>query len=92
MTFSRAKTNSQYVLLVFVIVVMACCANCRSVIFRLFVAIRILRVFGSSPNPFRSCWEIPAKSVDCTDGLKMLNVEVDELRVLFHDAKRPVPV
>src|SRR5712691_10762179 len=70
---------------------MACCANCKTVIFRLFLAIRMLRVFGRSPNPFRSCCEMHTKSVDCTDGLKILNAEVDELRVLFHDAKKPVP-
>src|SRR5713101_3544408 len=78
--------------MVFVIVVMACCANCKSAIFRLCLAIMMLRVLGRMPNPFSNSCEKPTNSDDCTEGLNRFDGELEELRVLFQVVKKVVPV
>src|SRR5580658_9246682 len=79
-------------MMVFVIVVMACCAKAQSAILRLFLAMRMLRVLTAMPKPFKSAWEKPIVRVDCTAGLKKFSVEFELLRVLFQLMLRFVPV
>src|SRR5208282_1588866 len=78
--------------MVFVTVVMACCANAQSAILRLFLAMRILRVLTAIPKPFSNCCWKPSEMVVCTAGLKRLKIELVELRVLFQETNKLVPL
>src|ERR1700730_1842420 len=78
--------------MVLVTVVMACCAKARSAILRLFSAIRMFRRVMSRPTPCRSCWEKLMPMVDCTEGSKRLNGEVEDERVLSQKTLSVVPV
>ena len=87
LTFSRAYTNSQYAVMVFVTVVMACCAKARSAILRLFSVMMMLRRLTKRPAPARSCCWKPIVREDCTYGLKKF-AAVEEERVLSHATLR----
>ena len=77
--------------MVFVIVVIACCAKAQSAILRLFFAMRMLRVHKVLPKPFKSGCEIEIESDEFTSGLKKLAM-LELLRVLFQFTVRLVPV
>src|SRR5580658_4559440 len=79
-------------MIVFVMVVMACCAKAQSAILRLFFAMRMLRVFTEIPKPFKSGWEKPIVRVDCMAGLKKFSDELELLRVFSQLMLMLVPV
>ena len=78
--------------MVFVTVVMACWVKAQSAILRLFLAMRMFRVFTERPNPFSNCCWKPTKIVDVTEGLNKFAAEVEEERVLSQAVKKVVPV
>ena len=65
--------------------------NTRSAILRLFLAMMMFRRFTSKQQPFSSCCETVAVSVEDTDGLKISAVGLVEPRVLFQLALKLVP-
>src|SRR6266436_9907 len=77
--------------MVFVTVVMACCAKAKSAILRLFFAMRMLRVFTETPKPFKRGCVKETDSVDETAGLKKLAAGED-WRLLFQVTLTFVPV
>src|SRR5260370_8336722 len=78
--------------MVLVTVLIACWVKAQSAILRLFLAMRMFRVFTARPNPFSNCCWNPAKIVDCTEGLNRFAAEGGEDRGLFHAVKNMVPV
>src|SRR6266403_438134 len=78
--------------MVFVTVVMACWVKAQSAILRLLLAMRIFRVLMERPKPFSNCCWKPAKIEVVTEGLNKFAAELEELRVLFQDANKEVPV
>src|SRR5216684_4766630 len=78
--------------MVFVTVVIACWLKAQSAILRLFLAMRIFRVFTERPKPFSNCCWNPTKIEDCTEGLNKLAADVEEVRVLSNVVKKVVPV
>src|SRR5258708_5671149 len=77
--------------MVLVMVVMACWANARSAILRLFSAMMMLRRFTERPNPANNCCCSDKTICDCTSGLKKL-AAFEEARVLFQAMDMDVPV
>src|SRR5882762_1277656 len=71
---------------------MACWVKAQSAILRLFLAMRMFRVFTERPNPLSNCCWNPTKIEDCTEGLNKFAAEVEELRVLSNVVKKVVPV
>src|SRR5260370_28876084 len=76
--------------MVFVTVVMACWAKAQSAILRLFLAMRMFRVFTERPKPLSNCCVNPAKIADVTEGLNKFAAEVEEFRVLSNAGKNVV--
>ncbi len=76
----------------FVTVVIACWLKAQSAILRLFLAMRMFRVFTERPKPLSNCCVNPAKIVDVTEGLNKFAAEVEEFRVLSNAVKNVVPV
>src|SRR5690242_8795705 len=70
---------------------MTCSLNATSEISRLFLAIRMKRVFGRNPKPCNNGWLIVARKLELSNGLNLVKLELVVVRELLKPTDRFVP-